>query len=130
MIRSKHRVLKDRWQPALRFGFDAEAEHLDLAEMGPEEARDVIWPKIEERYKEKEVQLGVEALRNLERYIMLNIVDAQWKDHLLALDPLEGRHQLARLRPERLAGRVQAGILLPVPGDAQANRHRNNSISV
>jgi preprotein translocase subunit SecA len=33
--------------------------------------------------------LGVEALRNLERYIMLNIVDAQWKDHLLALDHLK-----------------------------------------
>jgi preprotein translocase subunit SecA len=76
-------------QLRLNFGFDAEAEHLELAEMGPEEAREVIWPKIEERYKEKEVQLGVEALRNLERYIMLNIVDAQWKDHLLALDHLK-----------------------------------------
>ena len=76
-------------QLRLNFGFDADAEHLELAEMGPEEAREVIWPKIEERYKEKEVQLGVEALRNLERYIMLNIVDAQWKDHLLALDHLK-----------------------------------------
>jgi preprotein translocase subunit SecA len=76
-------------QLRLNFGFDADGEHLDLAEMGPEEARVVIWPKIEERYKEKEVQLGVEALRNLERYIMLNIVDAQWKDHLLALDHLK-----------------------------------------
>ena len=76
-------------QLRLNFGFDADAEHLDLAEMGPEEAREVIWPRIEEKYKEKEVQLGVEALRNLERYIMLNIVDAQWKDHLLALDHLK-----------------------------------------
>ena len=76
-------------QLRLNFGFDADGEHLDLAEMGPEEARAVIWPKIEENYKEKEVQLGVEALRNLERYIMLNIVDAQWKDHLLALDHLK-----------------------------------------
>ena len=76
-------------QLRLNFGFDADAEHLDLPEMGPEEARAVIWPKLEEKYKEKEVQLGVEALRNLERYIMLNIVDAQWKDHLLALDHLK-----------------------------------------
>ncbi|HSQ19275.1 MAG TPA: SEC-C metal-binding domain-containing protein, partial [Blastocatellia bacterium] len=79
--------LKEQFR--LNFGFDADAERLDLAEMGPEEAREAIWPKIEERYKEKEVQLGVEALRNLERYIMLNIVDAQWKDHLLALDHLK-----------------------------------------
>ncbi|MEK6285358.1 MAG: preprotein translocase subunit SecA [Acidobacteriota bacterium] len=76
-------------QLRLNFGFDADGEHLDLLEMSPEEAREVIWPKIEEKYKEKEVQLGVEALRNLERYIMLNIVDAQWKDHLLALDHLK-----------------------------------------
>jgi preprotein translocase subunit SecA len=76
-------------QLRLNFGFDADGEHLDLAEMGPDEARVAIWPKIEEKYKEKEVQLGVEALRNLERYIMLNIVDAQWKDHLLALDHLK-----------------------------------------
>src|SRR6266404_6240428 len=76
-------------QLRLNFGFDADGERLDLAEMGPEEARAVIWPKIEEKYKEKEVQLGVEALCNLERYIMLNIVDAQWKDHLLALDHLK-----------------------------------------
>jgi preprotein translocase subunit SecA len=48
-----------------------------------------IWPKLEEKYKQKEVQLGLEALRNLERYIMLNIEDAQWKDHLLALDHLK-----------------------------------------
>ncbi len=79
--------LKEQFR--LNFGFDADAEHLDLAEMGPEEARDVIWPKIEEKYRAKEVQLGGEALRNLERYIMLNIVDAQWKDHLLALDHLK-----------------------------------------
>jgi preprotein translocase subunit SecA len=76
-------------QLRLNFGFDVDGEHLGLAEMGPDEAQEVIWPKIEEKYKTKEVQLGVEALRNLERYIMLNIVDAQWKDHLLALDHLK-----------------------------------------
>ena len=76
-------------QLRLTFGFDPAAEHLNLGDTNPEEAREVIWPKLEEKYKEKEVQLGVDALRNLERYIMLNIVDAQWKDHLLALDHLK-----------------------------------------
>ncbi len=76
-------------QLRLNYGLDVDAERLDLAEMGTEEARAVIWPKLEEKYKEKEVQVGVEAMRNLERYIMLNIVDAQWKDHLLALDHLK-----------------------------------------
>ena len=76
-------------QLRLNFGFDTDSEQIDLNELGTEEARELIWPKIEEKYKAKEVQLGVEALRNLERYIMLNIVDAQWKDHLLALDHLK-----------------------------------------
>jgi len=89
-------VRPDEWDLAglkeqlrLNFGFDTETEQRNLGDLGPEEAREAIWPKIEEKYKAKEVQLGVEALRNLERYIMLNIVDAQWKDHLLALDHLK-----------------------------------------
>jgi preprotein translocase subunit SecA len=76
-------------QLRLNYGFDVDAERVNLADLGPEEARAELWPRIEERYKEKEVQVGVEAMRNLERYIMLNIVDAQWKDHLLALDHLK-----------------------------------------
>ncbi|HVG18593.1 MAG TPA: preprotein translocase subunit SecA, partial [Blastocatellia bacterium] len=90
----------DEWDVAglkeqlrLVFSFDADQEGINFAEVGPEEARDLIWPKLEAKYEEKEVQLGVEAMHNLERYIMLNIVDAQWKDHLLALDHLkEGIH--------------------------------------
>ncbi|HKG21972.1 MAG TPA: SEC-C metal-binding domain-containing protein, partial [Blastocatellia bacterium] len=76
-------------QLRLVFGFDADHEGLDIESMGAEEARDVIWKSLQERYSEKEVQVGVEAMRNLERYIMLNIVDSQWKDHLLALDHLK-----------------------------------------
>ncbi|HEX8088310.1 MAG TPA: preprotein translocase subunit SecA [Blastocatellia bacterium] len=80
-------------QLRLIFGFDADHEGVNFAELGPDEARGLIWPKLEAKYEEKEVQLGVEAMHNLERYIMLNIVDAQWKDHLLALDHLkEGIH--------------------------------------
>ena len=71
------------------FAYDPDQEALRLEESSPDEARDAIWPRLEERYKEKEVMVGVEAIRGLERYIMLNIVDAQWKDHLLALDHLK-----------------------------------------
>ncbi|HXG68691.1 MAG TPA: preprotein translocase subunit SecA [Blastocatellia bacterium] len=75
------------------FAYDADKEGVNLAEIGPDEAIETIWPKIEERYAEKEVQVGIASMRNLERYMMLNIVDAQWKDHLLALDHLkEGIH--------------------------------------
>jgi preprotein translocase subunit SecA len=76
-------------QLRLIFGFDVDREGINLERMGPQEATEIIWSKLEERYQEKEVHMGVEAMRNLERYIMLNIVDAQWKDHLLALDHLK-----------------------------------------
>jgi len=78
-----------RDQLRLTSNFDPDSEGVHLQELGSEDARAVIWPKLEEKYREKEVQLGVEAMHNLERYIMLNIVDAQWKDHLLALDHLK-----------------------------------------
>ncbi len=86
----------DEWDiPGLReqlrmtFAFDPEQDGLNLATLGPVEARDLIWPRLDEHYGAKEAQVGLEAIRNLERYIMLNIVDAQWKDHLLALDHLK-----------------------------------------
>jgi preprotein translocase subunit SecA len=75
------------------YNFDVDQEGIRLEELGTEEAREVLWRRLEAKYADKEVQVGVEAMRNLERYIMLNIVDAQWKDHLLALDHLkEGIH--------------------------------------
>ena len=42
-----------------------------------------------ESYDEKEKLLGAELLRRIERDIMLQIVDAQWKDHLYSLDHLK-----------------------------------------
>jgi preprotein translocase subunit SecA len=79
--------LKD--QLRLIYGFDVDREGINLEELSPQEAEDVIWQKLEQKYAEKEVQIGLDAMRNLERYIMLNIVDAQWKDHLLAIDHLK-----------------------------------------
>jgi preprotein translocase subunit SecA len=71
------------------FAFEPEAEGVNLDDLGPQEARDAIWQKLEENYGQKEIQMGASSMRGLERYIMLNIVDAQWKDHLLALDHLK-----------------------------------------
>jgi len=71
------------------FGYDADQEGASLELMGPQESSDFVWSKLEGLYAQKEMQVGTEAMRNLERYIMLNIVDSQWKDHLLALDHLK-----------------------------------------
>jgi len=71
------------------FGFDPDVESIDFEDATPEEVQAIVWEKLKERYSEKEQQVGVEAMRTYERIIMLNIIDAQWKDHLLAIDHLK-----------------------------------------
>jgi len=47
-----------------------------------------IGDQIAERYAEKEATLGADVLRQIEKSLMLNILDTQWKDHLAAMDYL------------------------------------------
>jgi preprotein translocase subunit SecA len=62
---------------------------VDFKRMSPADIEDAIWKKASANYDEKEKLVGGEALRAYERYIMLNIIDSQWKDHLLSLDHLK-----------------------------------------
>src|SRR5256714_2572525 len=71
------------------YDFDAEAEGIDYADSTSDEVVETIWEKLKVKYAHKEQQIGVEAMRTYERIIMLNIIDAQWKDHLLSLDHLK-----------------------------------------
>ena len=59
---------------------------VDFKHMGPNEIEEAIWKKASDIYAEKEKLAGGESLRAYERYIMLNIIDSQWKDHLLSID--------------------------------------------
>ena len=47
----------------------------------------------QEAYEEKEQQLGEELMRELERFVILQVVDTRWREHLEAMDYLrEGVH--------------------------------------
>ena len=59
---------------------------VDFKTMNPDEIQERIWAKAKANYEEKEKLAGAESLRAYERYIMLNIIDSQWKDHLLSID--------------------------------------------
>jgi len=72
-----------------QYGFDVDVEGIDLDSLNYDEIKEAIWEKLKARYEEKEKAVGPEAMRYYERIIMLNIVDAQWKDHLLSLDHLK-----------------------------------------
>jgi preprotein translocase subunit SecA len=46
-----------------------------------------------ETYEEREQELGVELAREVERYVILQVVDQRWREHLEAMDYLrEGVH--------------------------------------
>jgi len=71
------------------YDFDAYAENIDFRNLTTREITDAIWEKLKVKYAAKEEQIGAEGMRTYERIIMLNIIDAQWKDHLLSLDHLK-----------------------------------------
>ncbi len=52
-------------------------------------AEDEMYQQIVKRYQEKEDLIGPELMREMERVILLNVIDNQWKDHLLSMDHLK-----------------------------------------
>ena len=73
------------------FGFDEEErESLDFSGKTVDEMTDAIWDLARQKYEKKEGMLPEPAiLHRVERDIMLQIVDQQWKDHLYSLDHLK-----------------------------------------
>jgi preprotein translocase subunit SecA len=72
------------------FGVDvAELNALELDGLNVETMTDTLWQPILQKYEKKESMIQSEILRRVERDIMLQIVDAQWKDHLYSLDHLK-----------------------------------------
>ena len=61
----------------------------ELQGMLKQEIEDYINDLLQRRYKEKEDLIGSENMREAERVIMLNVIDGQWKDHLLSMDHLK-----------------------------------------
>jgi preprotein translocase subunit SecA len=72
-----------------QFGFDPKAAGIDVQGLSHDQVADTLRDKVEARYAEKETLFSPQTLRWLERHILLDIVDAQWKDHLLTLDHLK-----------------------------------------
>ena len=64
-------------------------DELELDDRSPDEMHDALWTAVKTRYEEKEQAVEAEILRRVERDVMLQIVDTQWKDHLYSLDHLK-----------------------------------------
>ncbi len=68
---------------------DQDYEEIGLTNKSTEELRDMLWERVEAKYAEKEKIVPPELMRRVERDLMLQIVDVQWKDHLYSLDHLK-----------------------------------------
>jgi preprotein translocase subunit SecA len=72
-----------------QFGIDVKAAGIDATKLSHDELADALVEKVKQRYEEKEALFGAQVMRWLERRIILDIVDSQWKDHLYGLDHLK-----------------------------------------
>jgi preprotein translocase subunit SecA len=70
-----------------QFGVKIELEELNG--LLRQEIEDHIVDLLDRRFKEKEELIGPENMREAERVVMLNVIDNQWKDHLLSMDHLK-----------------------------------------
>jgi preprotein translocase subunit SecA len=71
------------------FALDAGSAGIDLKEASRDDIREGLLQAIRTKFEEKETQLGAEVMALHIRYLLLQVIDQQWKDHLLMLDHLK-----------------------------------------
>jgi preprotein translocase subunit SecA len=72
-----------------QFGIDVKAAGVDPAQLGHDDLVRANAAAVLKRYEDKEREFSTSLMRWLERRIVLDVVDSQWKDHLLSLDHLK-----------------------------------------
>src|SRR5207244_13598626 len=71
------------------FGVDLKAAGVDLATTPRDAIKQKIIDAVNQRYDQKEAAVGPEMMRLHEKYLLLQVIDQQWKDHLLNIDHLK-----------------------------------------
>lgn len=61
----------------------------DMSQYTQESLKDYIFEESKKLYDQKEEEIGTEMFRELERVIMLRVVDSKWMDHIDAMDQLK-----------------------------------------
>ena len=78
----------DNITPAYRQEFHEYTEE-DLTELDADKLKEDIKVAFEKVYEAKEAEIGTEQMREVERMIMLRVVDNRWMDHIDAMDQLK-----------------------------------------
>ena len=59
-----------------------------IANLAKEEIEELLYNTVEQLYEKREAEFGSELMREIERAVVLQVVDTRWKDHLDAMDSL------------------------------------------
>jgi preprotein translocase subunit SecA len=85
----------------------------DLGSLTRETLIEDFTEEAQERYAAKEEELGSELMRELERFIILQVVDTRWREHLENMDYLrEGVHLRAMAQKDPLVEYTAEGHLM------------------
>ena len=69
--------------------FGHKFELSDLNGLQREGVEEVLFEQLAQKYQQKEDLIGADLMRQSERWVMLKVIDDQWKDHLLSIDSLK-----------------------------------------
>jgi len=84
---------RDEWDFAgliewARKKFGLETSEADFVGKSLVEIEEFLYDRAQAAYIQKEKDLGEEAMRHLERFLLLRSIDSKWKDHLYRMDQL------------------------------------------
>jgi preprotein translocase subunit SecA len=75
------------------FQVDFGPDELDRESIDRDQLKELLAEDAQKLYDERETELGDELMRALERYLLLQIIDQRWREHLYDMDYLrEGIH--------------------------------------
>ena len=69
--------------------FGVRIDPSSLGQLDRAQVEETVTEQLNKRYDEKELMVSPELMRHMERIVMLQVIDNQWKDHLLSMDHLK-----------------------------------------
>jgi preprotein translocase subunit SecA len=81
--------LKLRLAGGFGLDFDLDPKKQDISQLTRPILEEDIYGRLKEEYERKEKSLGSELMREIERNIMLQVVDTKWREHLYGMDQLK-----------------------------------------
>ncbi|MCX7698653.1 MAG: preprotein translocase subunit SecA, partial [Candidatus Goldbacteria bacterium] len=81
--------LKLKMQSYFGFKYEINKENSDILHLTREILEQDIYEKLKKEYEKKEIQVGSDLMREIERNIMLQVIDSKWREHLYSMDHLK-----------------------------------------